>query len=40
MTRFFNPIMVNYKLYKAQKQSIFKSGPTKDTETDIEPFDA
>ena len=40
LIRFFNPIMVNYKLYKAQKQSIFKSGPTKDTETDIEPFDA
>ena len=40
LTRFFNPILVNYKLYKAQKQSIFKSGPTKDTETDIEPFDA
>ena len=39
LTRFFNPILVNYKLYKAQKQSIFKSGPTKDTETDIEPFD-
>ena len=40
LIRVFNPIMVNYKLYKAQKQSIFKSGPTKDTETDIEPFDA
>jgi hypothetical protein len=40
LTRLFNPIMVNYKLYKAQKQAIFKSGPTKDTETDVEPFDA
>lgn len=37
--RLFNPIMVNYKLYKAQKQSIFKSGPSNDTEPDIEPFD-
>ena len=40
LTRLFNPIMVNYKLYKGQKQSIFKSGPTKDTESDIEAFDA
>ena len=40
LTRFFNPIMVNYKLYKGQKQAIFKSGPTKQIETDIEPFDA
>jgi len=37
--RFFNPIIANYKLYKAQKQSIFREGPTKDTETDLEPFD-
>lgn len=39
LTRLFNPISVNYKLYTAQKQSIFKEGPTKDTEDDIEPFD-
>jgi hypothetical protein len=38
--RVFNPIIVNYKLYKAQKQSIFKEGPTKETETDLEPFDS
>ena len=40
LTRLFNPIMVNYKLYKGQKQAIFKDGPTKETEIDIEPFDA
>lgn len=40
LIRIFNPIIVNYKLYKAQKQSIFKEGPTKDTENDLEPFDA
>jgi hypothetical protein len=39
LTRFFNPIIANYKLYKAQKQYIFKEGPTIDTEEDIEPFD-
>lgn len=38
--RFFNPIIANYKLYKAQKQAIFREGPTKDTENDLEPFDA
>jgi hypothetical protein len=38
-TRLFNPIGANYKLYKGQKQSIFKEGPTKDTEDDLEPFD-
>jgi hypothetical protein len=38
--RIFNPIIVNYKLYTAQKQSIFKDGPTKDTENDLEPFDS
>lgn len=38
-TRFFNPIGATYKLYKGQKQSIFKEGPTKDTEEDLEPFD-
>jgi hypothetical protein len=40
LLRIFNPIVVNYKLYKAQKQSIFKEGPTKDTENDLEPFDS
>ncbi len=40
LLRLLNPIIVNYKLYKAQKQSIFKEGPTKDTETDLEPFDS
>jgi hypothetical protein len=39
LLRLFNPIIVNYKLYKAQKQSIFREGPTKDTENDFEPFD-
>ena len=39
LTRCFNPIVANYKLYKAQKQSIFGGGPTKDTENDIETFD-
>jgi hypothetical protein len=40
LIRVFNPIIANYKLYKAQKQAIFKEGPTKDTENDLEPFDA
>jgi hypothetical protein len=39
LTRCFNPIMVNYKLYKAQKQSIFKTGPDEMEETQIETFD-
>jgi hypothetical protein len=39
LIRVFNPIIANYKLYKAQKQAIFREGPTKDTETDLEPFD-
>ena len=39
LIRVFNPIIVNYKLYKAQKQAIFKEGPTKGTESDLEPFD-
>ena len=39
LIRIFNPIIVNYKLYKGQKQSIFKEGPTKDTEHNLEPFD-
>jgi hypothetical protein len=38
-TRFFNPIGATYKLYKGQKQSIFKEGPSNDTEDDLEPFD-
>ena len=37
--RAFNPIVINYKLYKGQKQSLFHEGPTKDTNDDIEPFD-
>lgn len=40
LLRIFNPIIVNYKLYKAQKQMIFREGPTKDTDNDLEPFDA
>lgn len=40
LLRLFNPVNVNYKLYKAQKQSLFKEGPTKDTENDLEAFDA
>ena len=39
LMRVFNPIVVNYKLYKGQKQSLFNKGPTKDTNDDIEPFD-
>lgn len=39
LTRFLNPIGSNYKLYKGQKQSIFKEGPDKETEDDLEPFD-
>jgi hypothetical protein len=40
LIRVFNPIGVNYKLYKGQKQAIFKEGPSKDTASDLEPFDA
>jgi hypothetical protein len=40
LLRIFNPITTNYKLYKAQKQSIFREGPTKETENDLEPFDS
>jgi hypothetical protein len=40
LIRIFNPIIVNFKLYKAQKQSIFKEGSVKETEPDIEPFDS
>jgi len=39
LTRFLNPITVNYNLYKAQKQSIFGGGPNKDDKEDIETFD-
>ena len=39
LVRIFNPIGVNYKVYKAYKQSIFGGGPTKDTNEDIETFD-
>jgi len=39
LTRFLNPIKVNYNLYKAQKQSIFGGGPNKDTHDEIETFD-
>ena len=39
LTRLLNPITYNYNLYKAQKQSIFGGGPTKDTEDEIETFD-
>jgi energy-coupling factor transporter transmembrane protein EcfT len=39
LMRLFNPIIVNYKCYKAQKQSLFGGGPNVDTETEIETFD-
>ena len=39
LTRFLNPIAANYNLYKAQKQSIFGGGPSKDTQGEIETFD-
>jgi len=39
LTRLLNPMTANYKLYKAQKQSIFGGGPTKDVEEEIEMFD-
>jgi len=39
LTRFLNPIKVNYNLYKAQKQSIFGGGPSKETAGEIETFD-
>ena len=39
LTRFLNPIASNYKLYKAQKQSIFGGGPSKNIEGEIETFD-
>ena len=36
LSRFINPMTVNYNLYKAQKQSLFGSGPNKSTELDLE----
>jgi hypothetical protein len=39
LLRLFNPITVNYNLYKAQKQTIFGGGPTKTVEDEIETFD-
>jgi hypothetical protein len=39
LTRLLNPITTNYKLYKAQKQTIFGGGPNKETEEEIETFD-
>jgi len=39
LTRFLNPITVNYNLYKAQKQSIFGGGPNQNTQEEIETFD-
>jgi hypothetical protein len=36
LSRFINPITVNYNLYKAQKQSLFGGGPNKNTEDDLE----
>jgi len=37
LTRFLNPIVVNYNLYKGQKQILFGGGPDKSTE-EIETF--
>jgi hypothetical protein len=37
LSRFINPITVNYNLYKAQKQSLIGGGPDKE-ELDIETF--
>jgi hypothetical protein len=39
LMRLFNPIMVNYKLYKGQKQSLFGGGPSTGEDMDVEPFD-
>jgi hypothetical protein len=36
LSRFINPMTVNYNLYKAQKQSLFGGGPDKSTELDLE----
>ena len=40
LLRLFNPFNVNFKLYKAQMQDIFKEGPTKEEVKEVEPFDA
>ena len=39
LSRFLNPFSVNYKIYKAYKQSIFGGGPSKETAEEIETFD-
>ena len=39
LTRFLNPITVNYNIYKAQKQLIFGGGPTAEVAAEIETFD-
>ena len=39
LSRFLNPFSVNYKIYKAYKQSIFGGGPSKETADEIETFD-
>ena len=39
LTRYLNPIVANYNLYKAQKQSIFGDGPTNDPNEEVETFD-
>ena len=36
LSRFINPMTVNYNLYKAQKQMLFGGGPDKSTELDLE----
>ena len=36
LSRFINPMTINYNLYKAQKQSLFGGGPNKSTELDLE----
>ncbi len=38
LTRFLNPIVINYNLYKAQKQMLFGGGPDKSTQQDLETF--
>lgn len=38
LTRLLNPISSNYNLYKAQKQSLFGGGPTKNVTNEIETF--
>lgn len=38
LTRYLNPLVANYGLYKAQKQSIFGSGPNNNPDEDVETF--